>query len=86
MNDYFDFFNKLERECKVIYDKDSFSYFKSEDVKECLKCGQWFDDLWERDQKVFLRIADKFDLGSPKEYLNAVDFILDVEQKTTIFY
>lgn len=30
-------FEKLEKSCKVIYDKDDYSYFKTDDIKECLK-------------------------------------------------
>lgn len=30
-------FSELENSCKVIYDDDNYSYFKTDDIKACLK-------------------------------------------------
>ena len=30
-------FKELEKNCKVIYDKDNYAYFKADDVETCLK-------------------------------------------------
>ena len=43
-------------------------------------CGEWYRELISSEKEVFDELSEEFKIAKPEEYLNAVDFILDVHR------